>query len=67
MTDPSLVENEYAMDTAIWFFEKNGLFRMADEGVNDAVIKKITRRVNGGYHGLADRTEQTNKIYGWLS
>lgn len=67
MTDPSLVENEYAMDTAIWFFEKNGLFRMADEGVNDAVIKKITKRVNGAHHGLAHRIEQTNEIYGWLS
>jgi len=23
--------------------------------------------VNGGYHGLDDRMEQTKKIYGWLS
>lgn len=66
MTDPSLVENEYAFETALWFFEKNGLFKIADEGVNEDTIKRITRRVNGGYHGLDDRRDQTNKIYGWL-
>lgn len=66
MQDPSLVENEYAMDTAIWFFEKNGLFAIADEGVNNDTIKRITKRVNGGYHGLDDRANKTNKIYRWL-
>ena len=65
--DPSPIATDLAMDSAIFFFEKNGLFDVADEGVNDDVIKKITRRVNGGYHGLDDRIEKTKKIYGWLS
>lgn len=65
--DPSPIATELAMDSAIFFFEKNGLFALADEGVTDEVIKKITRRVNGGYHGLDDRKEKTKKIYGWLS
>lgn len=65
--DPSPIATELAMDSAIFFFEKNGLFTLADEGVTDEVIKKITRRVNGGYHGLDDRKEKTKKIYGWLS
>lgn len=67
MTDPSLVEDKYAFETALWFFEKNGLFKIADEGVGEDQIKRITKRVNGGYHGLDDRREQTTKIYGWLS
>jgi predicted chitinase len=46
---------------------KNDLFKIADEGVNDDTIKRITKRVNGGYHGLEHRTEETNKIYGWLA
>jgi putative chitinase len=52
----------------LWFFESNGLFKIADEGVNDETIIRITKRVNGGTHGLDHRTEelQTNKIYGWL-
>ena len=67
MNDPSLVETDYAFETALWFFEKNGLFAIADKGVNDETIKTITKRVNGGHHGLDDRMAQTKKIYGWLS
>jgi putative chitinase len=67
LNDPSLLETELAFETAIWFFERNKLFQIADEGVNDDTIKRITKRVNGGYHGLDHRTEETNKIYSWLS
>tara|TARA_B100000780_G_scaffold158863_1_gene111065 strand:- start:7397 stop:7894 length:498 start_codon:yes stop_codon:yes gene_type:complete len=66
MTNPDAVATDYAFETAQWFFNKNGLFKIADLGVNDETIKRITRRVNGGYHGLEDRTEQTNKIHSWL-
>lgn len=66
VNNPEPIATELAMDSAIWFFEKNGLFAMADEGVTDEVITKITKRVNGGTHGLADRIEKTKKIYGWL-
>ena len=67
MTDPSLIETDYAFETAYWFFEKNKLFKISDEGVNTDTIEKITKRVNGGYHGLQDRMDQTHKIYGWLT
>ena len=67
MTDPSLIETDYAFETAYWFFEKNKLFKIADEGVSTDTIEKITKRVNGGYHGLQDRMDQTHKIYGWLT
>ncbi|EOR08675.1 hypothetical protein F896_01201 [Acinetobacter genomosp. 15BJ] len=30
-------------------------------------IKIITKRINGGFNGLADRTNQLSKIKGWLS
>ena len=66
MEDPSLVETEYAFESAYWFFDKNGLFRMADNGIGTDNIKAITKRVNGGHHGLDDRINQTQKIYGWL-
>ena len=65
--DPQLLEEEYAFETALWFFKKNKLFDIADDGVNDETILKITRRVNGGTHGLVDRTGETNKIYEWLN
>lgn len=65
--DPSPIADELAMDSAIFFFEKNGLFSMADKGVTDSIIKSITKRVNGGYHGLEDRINKTKKIYRWLA
>lgn len=67
LQDPSLVETEYAFETALWFFDRNGLFGIADQGVNDDTIKRITRRVNGGYTGLSHRRAETYKIYDWLT
>ena len=67
MDEPDLCANKYAFETAIWYFKTNFLFRVADGGVTDAVIRKITKRVNGGYHGLDDRIAQTTKIHSWLS
>ena len=67
MTDPDLAATDYAFETALWFFRKNKLFKIADEGVTDDTIKRISKRVNGGYHGLDDRMEQTKKIYEWLN
>ena len=66
LQDPSLLEKEYAFLPALWFFEKNGLWAICDEGVSDDTIKRITRRVNGGYTGLAHRAKETKKIYQWL-
>jgi putative chitinase len=66
MEDPSLLEEAYAMDTAIWFFQKNNLWKICDEGVNDETIKRLTRKINGGYTGLDHRIKETNKVYEWV-
>ena len=66
LTDPSLLEEDYAMDTAIWFFKSNNLWKICDEGVNDDVIKRLTRKINGGYTGLEHRIKETNKVYEWV-
>jgi predicted chitinase len=42
------------------------LFAIADKGVNEDIIKQITKRVNGGFIGLDHRKKETEKIYGWL-
>ena len=66
MTDPSLLEEDYAMDTAIWFFQTNNLWKICDEGVNDDTVKRLTRKINGGYTGLDHRIEETNRVYDWV-
>lgn len=66
LDNPDLILDKYAFETALWFFNKNNLFEIADDGVSDDIIRKITKRVNGGAHGLNDRINQTRKIYAWL-
>jgi putative chitinase len=66
MQDPSLVETDYAFETALWFFRKNKLFDIADKGVNDDTIKTITKRVNGGHIGLDHRMKETYTVWQWL-
>ena len=66
LDNPQLLEEDYAMDTALWFFKKNNLWKICDEGVNDDTIKSLTKRINGGYTGVSHREKETKKIYGWL-
>jgi putative chitinase len=55
LANPDLVATKYPLLSAAWFFHKNGLHKIADEGATDAVVTKVTKRVNGGVIGLADR------------
>lgn len=66
MDNPDLVATDYAMESAIWYFKRNNLWTICDEGVTEPIIKKITKRVNGGYNGLDHRIKETLKIYDWL-
>lgn len=66
ITTPDLVANEFAFESALFFFERNKLWDICDKGVNKDTILALTKRINGGTHGLADREEKTLKYYGWL-
>ena len=66
MTNPDLVASDYSFESAIFFFEKNSLWAIADKGVSSDTILEITKRINGGTNGLDDRTSLTNRYYGWL-
>ena len=65
--NPQIVAEKYALLSAAWFFNKNGLHKMADEGASDAVVTKITKRVNGGTIGLADRIKHFKEYYHLLA
>ena len=66
MTNPDLVATDYAFEAALFFFEKNKLWVIADKGVNADTILTMTKRINGGTNGLEDRTSLTNRYYTWL-
>lgn len=56
--NPALVsEFPWAFLTAVWFWESRGLSSLADR--ND--IRSITKAINGGYNGLADRRARFRK------
>jgi putative chitinase len=66
-SNPDKVASSYALLSAAWFFNKNGLHKMADEGATDTVVTKITKRVNGGTIGLADRIKHFKEYYSLLA
>jgi len=66
LANPDLVATKYPLLSAAWFFSKNGLNKIADEGATDAVVTKVTRRVNGGTIGLADRLKHFKEYHNLL-
>jgi putative chitinase len=66
MTNPDLVATELAFESALWFFDKNKLWSICDQGTGDAAILALTKRINGGTHGLDDRKLKTKKYASWL-
>jgi putative chitinase len=65
--NPDKVATHYPLLSAAWFFSKNGLHKMADQGATDAVVTQITKRVNGGTIGLADRIKHFKEYYHLLA
>ena len=67
MQNPDLVATDLAFESAMYFFEKNKLWVICDQGITDAAILSLTKKINGGTLGLADRSEKTKKYAGWLA
>ena len=66
-TNPDVVSGKYALLSAAWFWSKNGLNKLADGGATDATVTSITKRVNGGTIGLADRIKHFKEYYHLLA
>ena len=66
MENPDLVATKYAFESAMFFFERNKLWAICDQGINDAAILALTKRINGDTHGLDDRNAKTKKYYEYV-
>jgi putative chitinase len=66
MGNPELVATKYPLASAAWFWSKNGLNAIADKGATDIVVTSITKRVNGGTIGLADRIKHFKEFHSLL-
>jgi putative chitinase len=64
--NPDLVATKYPLASAAWFWSKNGLNTIADQGSSTEVVTKATKRVNGGTIGLADRIKHFKEYHGLL-
>ncbi len=71
VNDPSVLDNpekvatEYILESAKWFFDRNKLWALCVD-TSDKTIEAITKRINGGTHGLADRKEKTLNYFNLL-
>ena len=64
--NPDLVASKYPLASAAFFFDSNKLWSICDKGADEATITAVTRRVNGGTLGLADRIKHFNEYYNLL-
>ena len=65
VNNPDLVATKYPMDSALWFFDRNKLWELCDISTPESVAA-VTRRVNGGFNGLADRQAKFKSFMSWL-
>lgn len=60
LANPDLVATKYPLLSAAFFFHKNNLNAIADKGLGSDIVLAMTKRVNGGTHGLEDRQAKFN-------
>ena len=66
IADPDLVATKYPLASAAFFFNSNKLWAICDKGADSATVTAVTKRVNGGTIGLADRQKHFNEYYNLL-
>ncbi len=67
VANPDLVASKYALLSAAWYWNSRSLNNSADKGASDAVVTEVTKKVNGGTIGLADRIQHFREYYSVLA
>jgi putative chitinase len=67
IANPDLVATKYPLASAAFFFKKNNLWSICDRGASADVVTAVTKRVNGGTIGLADRQKHFKEFYHLLA
>ena len=63
IANPDLVATKYPLASAAFFFQKNNLWSICDQGATDQVVAAVTKRVNGGHIGLQDRLKHFKEYW----
>lgn len=67
LSNPDLVATDYPLESAAWYFKVRKLNDIADEGVTNDVVRKMTKKINGGYNGIDQRIHFFRKFYDLLT
>ena len=67
MANPDLVATKYPLMSAAFFFHKNKLWDICDKGHTHDVVVAVTKRVNGGVHGLDERQKNFDFFHNTLA
>ena len=67
VSNPDLVATKYPLASAAFFFNSNKLWAICDKGADTATVTAVTKRVNGGTIGLADRIKHFKEYYNLLT
>lgn len=67
INNPDLVSSKYALLSAAWYWNSRSLNNTADQGATDAAVMAVTKKVNGGTIGLADRIKHFKEYYALLA
>lgn len=57
VANPDLVATKYPLASAAFYFKSNNIWSICDRGADDATVTRVTKAVNGGTHGLAERLQ----------
>ena len=66
IANPDLVATKYPLASAAFFFQKNNLWSICDQGATDLVVAAVTKRVNGAHIGLPDRIKHFKEYWALL-
>jgi len=67
LSNPDLVATKYPLLSAAWYWNSRKINAVCDQGATDEVVKKVTKLVNGGDIGLADRQKHFKEFYALLA
>lgn len=57
VASPDLVATKYPLASAAFYFKSNNIWAICDRGADDGTVTQVTKAVNGGTHGLAERLQ----------
>jgi putative chitinase len=66
VANPDLVATKYPLASAAFYFASQRLWQKCDKGADEYVVTEVTKAVNGGTNGLADRLKHFNEYYSVL-